>query len=250
MPSPNSCTIYARKSSESEDRQVLSIDAQVQELKNLAQKRGLVVEKILTEAQSAKSPGRPIFSKLATDISLGKVQHVLCWKLDRLARNPVDGGAIIWAMKQHNLKIYTPTQSYSTAEDNIIMMYIEFGMAQKYIDDLSQNVKRGNRAKLENGGYPGLAPQGYVNNIADHTIEPDPDRFPLVRKMWDLMLTGSYSVPQITRTANEQWAYRTRKYKRLGGRNLHPSSLYKIFSNPFYYGLIQRQVDGVLETYP
>lgn len=250
MPTPNHYVVYARKSSESEDRQVLSIDAQVQELKTLAQKRGIKITEILTEAQSAKSPGRQVFTQLDKQISKGEVTGILCWKLDRLARNPVDGGSIIWAMKQHGLQIYTPTQSYSTAEDNIIMMYIEFGMAQKYIDDLSQNVKRGNRMKLENGGYPGLAPHGYCNDVVNHTIIPDPDRFSQVRRMWNLMLTGTYTVPQIVRIANEKWSYRTRKYKRIGGCKLHASVLYKAFSNPFYYGLIKRTVDGKQEVYP
>ena len=113
--------IYARKSSESEDCQVLSIDAQIAELKNLAARRGFVVADILKESQSAKSPGRPVFSRLVERITRGEVTGILCWKLDRLARNPVDGGSIIWALKQHGLHICTPTQSYSTAEDNIII---------------------------------------------------------------------------------------------------------------------------------
>lgn len=250
IPMPTaSYIIYARKSTESEDRQVLSIDAQISELKSLAAKRGLVVSEILRESQSAKSPGRPVFSQLVARISHGEVRGVLCWKLDRLARNPVDGGSIIWALKQHGLSIYTPTQSYSTAEDNTVMMYIEFGMAQKYIDDLSQNVKRGNRAKLERGELPGLAPQGYVNDLSTHTIVPDPERFPLVRRMWGLMLTGNYTVPAIVRLANGEWGYRSRKFKRIGGTKLHISGLYKIFSSPFYYGLIVRRAEGAPQFY-
>jgi hypothetical protein len=75
--------------------------------------------------------------------------------LDRLARNPVDGGSIIWAIKQHGIKVMTPAQSYAREDDNIILMYIEFGMAQKYVDDLSANVKRGLHAKAEMGWLPG-----------------------------------------------------------------------------------------------
>lgn len=229
---------------------MLSVDAQVHELKALAHKQGLKVVDVLTEARSAKAPGRPVFSELIRKISRGQVNKILCWKLDRLARNPVDGGAIIWAIKQQRLEIITPTQTYSTAEDNAIMMYIEFGMAQKYIDDLSQNVKRGNRMKLEQGGYPGKAPQGYYNDLSEHTIEPDPVLFPLVRKMWDLLLTGIYNVPQIAHIANEEWGFCTRKTKRTGGYKLHLSSLYRLFSNPFYYGMIERRLDGTLQTFP
>ena len=207
------------------------------------------MSEVLRESQSAKSPGRPVFSQLVKRITHGEVSGILCWKLDRLARNPVDGGSIIWALKQHGLHIYTPTQSYSTAEDNTIMMYIEFGMAQKYIDDLSQNVKRGNRAKLERGEFPGLAPQGYLNDLSNHTIVPDPDRFPLVRRMWDMTITGTYTVPHIVRVANEKWGYRTRKTRRTGGTKLQMSALYRVLSNPFYYGLIERKADGEAQTY-
>ena len=74
-----------------------------------------------------------------------EAEGVLCWKLDRLARNPIDGASIIWAMKQYGIKIYTPSQTYSHQDENTILLYIEFGIAQKYIDDLSKNVKRGFR---------------------------------------------------------------------------------------------------------
>ena len=143
--------IYARKSTESEDRQVLSIDSQINELQAIAARLGYGELKIMRESMTAKAPGRPVFNKLMEMVEAGQIHGVLCWKLDRLARNPVDGGRIIWCIKNDGLSIVTPSQSYSREEDNTILMYVEFGMAQKYIDDLGKNVKRGNRAKLEMG---------------------------------------------------------------------------------------------------
>jgi hypothetical protein len=94
----------------------------------------------------------------------------------------------------------TPAQSYAREDDNIILMYIEFGMAQKYVDDLSKNVKRGLKTKIENGWYPGVAPVGYFNRTnkltGENTLIKDPERFPLIRRMWDLMLTGLYTPPK------------------------------------------------------
>ena len=90
----------------------------------------------------------------------GEVEGVICWRLDRLARNPVDGGAVIWAVKEHGVKIITPTQTFSRGEDNAILMYLEFGIAQKYVDDLCRNVKRGLRAKAERGWWPNNPPFG------------------------------------------------------------------------------------------
>ena len=141
--------VYCRKSSEAEDRQILSIDSQISELKRHAVKKGVIIAAVLTEAKSAKAPGRPVFNSMMERLYRGEADGILCWKLDRLARNPVDGGAIIWAMKKYGVKIITPFQSYGQSEDNVVWMYLEFGMAQKYVDDLSITVKRGLRAKAE-----------------------------------------------------------------------------------------------------
>lgn len=179
----------------------------------------------------------------------GKITGILCWKLDRLARNPVDGGRIIWSIKNSGLAIHTPSQTYSREDENTILMYVEFGMAQKYIDDLGKNVKRGIKAKLEMGWLPGSAPMGYINKLDDHTVVPDPERFPIVRKMWDLALTGAYSIEQIRQKANNEWNYLSRKTKRAGGTQLSKSAIYKLFRTPFYYGVIKRKVEGVKRQY-
>ncbi len=240
----NKFVIYARKSTESEDRQVLSIDSQINELRAVAARHGIEVAYVLHESMSAKAPGRPIFNKLMEDVEAGKVAGILCWKLDRLARNPVDGGRIIWCIKSNNLRIFTPSQGYSAEEDNTILMYVEFGMAQKYIDDLGKNVRRGNKTKLEMGWLPGNAPLGYINKLDDHTIIPDSERFDLVRKMWDLLLTGAYSPQRIREVANKEWGFRSRKTKRMGGKPIAQSSIYRLFKNPFYYGVINRLSEG------
>ena len=232
--------IYCRKSSEAEDRQVLSLDSQTAELRELARRQGFLIAEVLVEARSAKAPGRPVFNAMMERLRRGEARGVLCWKLDRLARNPIDGGAVIWAMKEDGIAVVTPAQTFHHASDNTILMYIEFGMAQKYIEDLSKNVKRGLHAKAEHGWYPGLAPLGYQNDRFKEQglrdIEKDPERFPLVRRMWDLMLTGTYSVPKIQRLANGAWGFRTRPIRSQGGKPLSLSQAYEIFSNPFYYG--------------
>ena len=147
---------------------------------------------------------------------------------------------LIWAIKQHGIKVITPSQTFAREDDNIILMYIEFGMAQKYVDDLSKNVKRGMHAKAGKGLFPALAPTGYVNNKAkpqgERDILRDPERFPLVRRMWDLMLTGLHTPPRILEIANNEWGFRTRQTKRMGGKPLCRSALYEIFTKPFYYG--------------
>jgi len=232
--------IYCRKSSEAEDRQVLSIESQTRELEQLASRLNLPVSEVLCESKSAKEPGRPVFNGMMQRVYRGEAAGIICWKLDRLARNAIDGGSIIWAIKQHDIRVVTPTQNYASADDNIILIYIEFGMAQKYVDDLSKNVKRGLATKIQNGWFPGVAPVGYLNytdkQTGQNTLIKDPERFELIRRMWNLMLTGLYTPSRIRRLANSEWAFRTRPTRVMGGRPLCHSAIYQIFTKPFYCG--------------
>ncbi len=227
--------IYCRKSTESEDRQVLSIESQLNELKQLAAKLNLQVAAILSESKSAKSPGRPIFDGMMKRISRGEADGILCWKLDRLARNPIDGAQVIWLLQRSVLKhIQTYDRAYYP-EDNVLMMNLEFGMANQFILDLSKNVKRGLRAKLEKGWRPGLAPVGYLNDSSQGKgkgeISRDPDSFTMVKRMWEMMVTGAYTPPKIMEIANIKWGLKTRQ-----GKPLPRSTIYRVFTNPFYCG--------------
>ncbi len=238
--------IYARKSTESEDRQALSIESQINELKSLAEKDNLIIEKIFTESKSAKKSGRPVLNQMIKELKRNKsVSGILCWKLDRLTRNLLDG-AIISDLLENNVieEIRTPMQSYRNNSIDRLMSGIDMLFARKYIDDLSENVKRGMKTKVEMGWMPGRAPLGYLNkhnNNNINTIIPDPVRFKLLRKMWDLMLSGNYSVPQVLDIANNQWGFKTRKTRKMGDTPLSLSLLYKIFRDPFYCGQFKYQ---------
>src|SRR3989339_130821 len=92
---PNKFFLYARKSTDVEDKQIMSIEAQLNELRELAKRENLEVIEELIEKQSAKIPGRPIFNNMLNLIEKGKANGILSWHPDRLARNSVDGGKII-----------------------------------------------------------------------------------------------------------------------------------------------------------
>lgn len=225
---------------------MLSIESQIKELGQLCDRLGIAPEAILTESKSAKSPGRTVFSELMKRISAGEVKAVICWKLDRLARNPVDGSALVWALDQGKLaEIITPHGTFHDNSNDKFLMQIEFGMAKKYVDDLSDNVKRGNRAKLEKGWLPHRPPLGYLNEPVDRTIVPDPERYHLIQRMWNLLLQG-VSPQEILRRATNKWGLRTRKTHRMGGGPVSCSGIYSIFSNPFYYGLLETRA-GVFQ---
>src|SRR5258705_4931689 len=193
--------IYARKSTESDDRQVLSIDSQIQELKLLALRRGLQISEILTEARSAKAPGRPIFGQLMKRVDKGEIAGVFCWKMDRLARNPLDSGQILQALADKKLdQVVTPERTYTADGNDRFLGNFEFGIATKFIDDLRANVKRGNRARFQQGWPNFRPPIGYLEDRVAKTVVNDPERFPIVRKMWDELLSGRMKPMQISRT--------------------------------------------------
>lgn len=229
--------LYARKSSESEDRQVQSIDDQINRLKKLAQSLNLDIKKIYTEAKSAKKPNnRPIFEKMIERIENGDAEGILCWQINRLSRNPIDSGKISWLLQQGTLKSIQTIDRQYLPEDNVLLFSVESGVANQFILDLSKNTKRGMLYKLEKGWQTGVASIGYLNDKENKIIIKDPERFNLVRKMWDLMLTGNYTPPQILHIANNEWGFRTRKTKRMGGNPLSRSGIYKIFTSLFYAG--------------
>ena len=127
----------------------MSIDSQIKELKDWARRSNLQIAETISESKSAKAPGRPGFNALMREIYKGKANGILCWKLDRLARNPLDGGSLIWAVEEGKiLEIATPQRTFTNTGNDKFWMQLEFGMAKKYVDDLSDNVKRGLRAKL------------------------------------------------------------------------------------------------------
>ena len=230
--------LYARKSSESEDRQIQSIDDQINRLKKFANDFNLDIKKIYTEAKSAKKPNnRPLFDEMMERIEKGDADGILCWQINRLSRNPIDSGKLSWLLQRGVLKSIQTIDRQYLPEDNVLLFAVESGSANQFILDLSKNTKRGMQSKLEKGWKNGVAPLGYLNDKENKTITNDPERFNLVRKMWDLMLTGNYTPPKILEIANNEWGFTTRKFKRIGGNPLSRSGIYKIFTNLFYAGI-------------
>lgn len=235
------CCIYARKSSEAEEKQALSLEAQLNACNEIKNKLKAKVETVFQESQSAKTPGRVKFNQMIQEIEDGKIDSIITWKPDRLSRNPFDSAIILSLIDNNKLiQVITPSQTFNN--DSMSKMMLGFFMLQaKFENDCkSDNVKRGLKIKAEKGWYPCVAPIGYLNtpnkDKGYKTITADSKRFPLIRKMWDLMLTGNHTVPKILKVANNEWGLTTVKHRRQGGVSLSRSGLYKIFSSPFYYG--------------
>ncbi len=226
--------IYARKSTDSEERQVLSIEAQLDELKEFAAKEKLEIVASLCEAKTAKEPGRTVFGEMLDRIEKGEAQGILAWHPDRLARNSIDGGRIIYLLDIGKLKdLKFPTFWFDNTPQGKFMLNIAFGQSKYYIDNLSENIKRGHRAKLRKSIWPSFAPLGYLNNHKTKGIDVDPEKAPLIRKAFELYATGEYTLKAIAKILKDAGL---RSYK---GKVLSVSCVQRMLKNPFYYGIFR-----------
>ncbi|MHB8174921.1 MAG: recombinase family protein, partial [Nitrospirota bacterium] len=210
----------------------MSIDSQESELKRLAERDGLKIEKVYKESMSAKAPGRPVFESMLTSLE-SRPASLLVWKPDRLARNALDGGKISWLMDRGLIQeIRTPEKTFRKTSDDLFMLGLDFGIAKKYVDDLSVNVKRGIRAKLEHGIWHNTAPLGYQNNKADKTIMLDPVAAPFIQTVFELYASGNYNLRELTKLIYEKGL------RSKAGKKVDKTGILRILHNPFYYGVM------------
>lgn len=231
--SPNDFFIYVRKSTDEANRQILSIQAQLVELNEFARREGLTVSRVFEESRTAKAPGRPQFNLMLSEIEKGKAQGILAWHPDRLARNSVDGGHIVYLVDIGKIRdLRFPTFHFEPTAHGKFILNVAFGQSKYYIDNLSENIKRGIRQKLRNGIWPSRAPVGYLNDKNARRIVVDPEKAPLVRKAFELYATGDFALHEVrTRmTAVGLLAYT--------GKQFSAANYRALFKNPFYHGVM------------
>ncbi len=227
--------LYARKSSERDERQIQSIEDQLNYCRRYARDLNIEITKEYIEEKSARAPNkRKNFQEMMDAIEVGKADWIICWKVDRLSRNPVDAGTVQYALQRGKIEqIITADWSFCL-DTSWLIFSVMSGMANQYIMDLSKNSKRGMQGKADRWGFPWQAPQGYLNDKIEKTIIQDPERWDMVRKMWTMLLSGCYTPPKILDIAINEWGYRTPKKRKTWGKPPCLAAMYKIFRNPFY----------------
>lgn len=230
--------LYARKSSEAEERQALSIDSQIKEMLTLAQRDNLNIVDIYRESHSAKACGqRPEFNKLLTDIREEKFNGILVWHPDRLSRNAGDLGSIVDLLDQKKLvEIRTYSQRFTNNPNEKFLLMILGSQAKLENDNKSINVKRGLKTQVENGLWPSVAPTGYLNsknkNQKCHVLI-DPVRAPTIKEIFRKVAYEGLSGRKIFRWLKEI------KFVTKNGKPLTLSNVYTILNNHFYHGVFE-----------
>ncbi len=227
--------LYARKSMEDEERQALSIDSQLKEMQQIAERDNLFIAAVRKEAHSAKmSVQRPVFNQVIEEIRKGKYNAILTWNPDRLSRNAGDLGVLVDLMDSQLLKeIRTYNQKFSNSPNEKFLLMILGSQAKLENDNKSLNVKRGLRMKAEMGLWPCVAPTGYLNEMIrgrEGYVILDPTRAHIIKQIFQLASEG-WSHRRIKRWLQHDLDFRSRNNKYLS-----LSSVQKILSTPFYYG--------------
>lgn len=232
---------YNRKSSESEDKQALSIISQEEFAQGLATREHISIEEVINEQKSAKNPHkRKGFISLLKKIRKGQCNAIICWKLDRLARNMVEGGEIIELLQQGKIQEIRTAEKVYTPNENAILLAVEFGSANQYSRDLSINVKRGLEKKAKMGIPGGIAPFGYLNNRHEEKgtrkWRKEPKRFGIVQVIFSKILEGKTSIRNVHQWILQEYHPTTVRRKKIGGKPLAESAFYRLIQNPVYAG--------------
>jgi DNA invertase Pin-like site-specific DNA recombinase len=227
--------LYARKSTEQEEKQVLSIDSQIKEMLLIAQRDGLNITEMRRESHSAKDSGqRPVFNELVKDIREGKFNAILTWAPDRLSRNAGDLGSLVDLMDQKLLlEIQTYGQHFSNSPNEKFLLMILCSQAKLENDNKSVNVKRGLKTRVEVSLWPGPAPTGYLNeNRKDRpgSVVVDPIRSLIVKQVFEKFADG------ISGRKIHAWLKNEARFTSKNGKVFMLSNLYQMIRNTFYYG--------------
>jgi len=244
IPIPIRYCLYARKSTESEERQILSVDSQIKEMLDLAKRENLEIAEVRKESHSAKDSGqRPVYNQMIEDIKKEMFNGVITWAADRLSRNAGDLGVLVDLMDQKKLiEIRTYGQTFTNSPNEKFLLMILGGQAKLENDNKSINVQRGLRAKCQQGLWPAVAPTGYLNekrtDRKGHVLI-DPKRAPVIKQMFEKVANEQWSGRKVCRWLKEDLNFKTKN-----GKHLSLANIYRLLKTTFYYGVFEYPRDS------
>ena len=226
---------YARVSSKEQEKEGYSIPAQDKLLQGYAGQNSLTIVRKFVDVETAKKAGRTGFENMLRFLkSNTSCRIILVEKTDRLYRNIKDWVTLDeLGLDIHFVKEGVVISPDSRSSDKF-MHGIKVLMAKNYIDNLSEETRKGMNEKAEEGFFPSRCPLGYRNITGPDgkkTIEPDPDYAPLVVKLFEWYATGNYSLDQVAEKAH-QAGFVYRKSKKLVSR----AALHAILTKRIYTG--------------
>src|SRR6202166_3888874 len=185
--------LYARVSSKDQEREGFSIPAQLKFLREYASRNGFHIAQEFVDVETAKTTGRKKFGEMLAFFPRNPGCRVLIVeKTDRLYRNFRD----CVTLEDLDIEIHLPKEgqiiSKEAKSQTKLMHGIHVVMARNYIENLREEVRKGMREKAEQGIYPSRPPLGYRNNKLERTIEADPNKTPIARRMFELYASDQH----------------------------------------------------------
>jgi site-specific DNA recombinase len=227
--------VYTRKSTESDEKQALSIPAQVRELNEFANKQQCYIYELLEESKSASKPNnRPVFSEMINRIKEGECSRILCWHTNRLSRNPMESGIIMQMLADGEIEeILTPQKSITNENANDILLGVEFGANSQFSKELSINTKRGLKQKVLRGEWPTYAPPFYINcktGKGTKNIKPCEENYIYYERLVDEIIAKKLPLDSAHKVLFE-WGVKSKR-----GRPFSRNTVIRSLRNPVYYG--------------
>ncbi len=238
--------LYVRVSSKEQEEEGYSVDSQVEYGLDYARRQGIEIARTWTIAESAKASDREGFAELiAFARSHQDVQALIFEKADRMTRNYADLVRIYDLIEKHDKEAHFFKENFFIGKDSRssekLRLDIQVVLARNYVNNLSEEVTKGMLQKVKQGGFPAIAPTGYVNDIASREIHVDPSKSPIIRRLFELYATGRYSMSDLVGVAGKEGLEHPLVRKPIGLGGIH-----RILSNPFYYGLVRWKNETVI----
>lgn len=236
----NKAVTYVRVSSKEQHEQGYSPDAQKRLLWNFARQNGFDIVEEFEDAETAKQAGRTAFNAMLAFVRERGIKHILVEKTDRLQRNFADCVKVDELIQEHDVTVYLVKEGTSLSKNSTSNEKFVYGinvlMAKRFIDNLSEETKKGMDEKVEHGEYPSKAPLGYIN-VHDpvsrkNIIVPDEQTKPLIQALFSLYATGNHSLQSVIQAVTNMGLANSLP----DNRTLNKTTTAKILNSPFYIG--------------